>query len=215
MCTEDSESREGGKNQNYAFLHRWIEENHDALRKVLLPLVCSLSQEIGLPTEEVLLDLLTEVTRISLEKSASFDATYSPQFWLLRIGVNVVKRWRDENIKWQHRFKHLPSLPSDHDEERDGFFYLLDVVCAAPKGEIDVARQAIGNVWATNSLAACPPNHRSTIMAFAKHAMDEQEAAAELGIKPGAARVRLYRARQWFREWIREENVSLSSGERT
>jgi RNA polymerase sigma-70 factor (ECF subfamily) len=97
--------------------------------------------------------------------------------WLYRIATNLALN----AIKRRDRFAWLPWLSVD-------------------RPAADTAQQAGERSVIEAALAALQPAYRAPLLLHCHHGLSTAEVAHALGIQEGAARTRVYRAREMFRE---------------
>lgn len=129
-------------------------------------------------------DLLNDVVVEALAHEDRFVTTGEPRAWLLGIAANLIRRRQAERAKRELReplIRDLVTLDESDDE-------LFDRLCALADDpyEHDDEIAAL--------LPALAPEDQRVIRLAILADMDGESLARELGITPGAARVRLHRA---------------------
>lgn len=138
---------------------------------------------------EVAEDLLAETFVLAFEKRARFDrARGAVRPWLYGIATNVVARHRRTEARRLHALARAAARP-----EPGGGWELADAVAdrlsaAGLRGELMAA------------LAAMPGRNRDVLLLMAWGGLSHEEVARSLGLRPGAVRTRLHRARRSLRE---------------
>lgn len=108
----------------------------------------------------------------------------NPRAWLYRIATNLALN----ELKRRRRFAWLPW----HWEERPDNGNI----------EEEVGRQTLIDM----ALAALPPDYRAPLLLYAHYGFKLTEVAEALNLSEGAARMRLQRAREMFRQVYRKED---------
>jgi DNA-directed RNA polymerase specialized sigma24 family protein len=190
-------------------LSDWIEAHKTDLLTALRPLANILCSTLGLTQEEIASELLVEVTHRALAKPTHYDPERPPKAWLLGIAGNVMLEWRDREIKWKLRYKHLPAAANAAEDEPDDPLNYL--ICTA-QGDASVA--VIGTIWSETLLHTAPNPHREIIAAYMETDFDTDATAKALGITNANARQRLVRARRWFKDRLHLTEETLAQGGR-
>lgn len=133
-------------------------------------------------------DLWHEVVMEALQHEDRFRADGQPRAWLLGIAANLIKRRQAEQWQRHQREPLIRDLHEDASHLSDD--ELFDRVAGAYQHE-DGVIQAL--------LAQLAPPDQEIIQLAILHEMNGDEIAVVLGIRPGAARVRLHRALQRLR----------------
>lgn len=107
----------------------------------------------------------------------------NPRAWLYRIATNLALN----ALKRKRRFSWLPW----HWQER--------------AAGIDIAEEVDRQTLIERVLAALPPHYRAPLLLYAHYGFKLAEVAAALNLSEGAARMRLQRAREMFRQMYRKE----------
>jgi RNA polymerase sigma-70 factor (ECF subfamily) len=108
--------------------------------------------------------------------------------WIYRIATNVALN----ALKRRRRFAWLPWRNTDA------------VYLAAP----DPAEQADRRVAVEWALAELPPHYRAALLLHSHYGFSVREVAEALDISQGAVKIRLYRAREMFRQVYEGGNVA-------
>lgn len=139
-------------------------------------------------------DLVADVFVAALESAHRFDSRRGrPTAWLLGIASRTLA---DRHRRRQRERRATARLLGHRLLEPDER--------AAVEARIDAERRAGG---LADHLEALPDGERSLFELVAFHELSPSEAARALGIRPGAARVRLARARRRLRGIARTEPV--------
>jgi RNA polymerase sigma-70 factor (ECF subfamily) len=130
-------------------------------------------------------DLTADVFAIAFEQRSSFDpAAASARPWLYGIAANKLRHHRQAERRW---FRNSAAALRDRASDD----------AAAADERMDAAARAGVLVQA---LADLRPGERDALLLHALEGFDNDEIAAALGIRPGAARTRLSRGRARLRE---------------
>lgn len=131
------------------------------------------------------LDLSQETFLAAHKARGQIAGLQNPRAWLYRIATNLALN----AIKRKRRFAWLPW---NAQEERP-----------AP---VNVAEQVGRDAQIEAALRALPPNTRAPLLLYAHHGFKIAEIAHALDISEGAARMRLQRGREQFRQAYRKED---------
>lgn len=128
---------------------------------------------------------LTQETFLAAHKARGQIADLeNPRAWLYRIATNLALN----ALKRRRRFAWLPW----HGQEERA-------------GPVNVAEQVGRSAQIEAALAALPPDQRAALLLYAHHGLKISEIAQALDISEGAARMRLQRGREGFRQAYRRE----------
>ncbi len=135
-------------------------------------------------------ELLNEVVIEALQHEARFEPTGQPRAWLLGIAANLIKRRQVETAR---RNQHEPLVrdlyPTLEGDLSDGeLFDRVANLVGMTEDELDADAQVAA------LLRPLSPDDQHIIRLAVLHGLDGDALATELGIHPGAARVRLHRA---------------------
>ncbi|WIN00615.1 sigma-70 family RNA polymerase sigma factor [Actinoplanes oblitus] len=146
-------------------------------------------------------DVASETFLIAFDRRQSFDADHGDaRPWLFGIASNLVARHvRAESRRYQALAR---AGGQDLGERRGAEDALADGHAGAVAGRLDAAA-ARGRL--AEALAALPEPVRAVLLLVAWAGLNQQEAAAALGIPAGTARSRLHRARQAMRQALGAE----------
>jgi len=137
------------------------------------------------------IELLDEVVVQALEHAERFRPSGQPMAWLLGIAANLIRRRQAERATRDRReplVRDLCSSTQDALSEDE----LFDRVASLAAGEPIADWEA--NEAASAILAHVSADDRRVLQLAVLHEMSGEALGQELGIKPGAARVRLHRA---------------------
>lgn len=175
-------------NQN--LLRQFIEDEAENLLGTLRLYVQRARLAKGESVKEVALELLSEVVAEALEHADRFDSSRQPMAWLLGIAANLIKQKQAEIAKRAQREVFVRNLfDTNQDTLSDG--ELFDRIASLTIGP---AQDLESNEQATKILALVSEEDRKVLRLSVLHGLNGEELARELGIKPGAARVRFHRA---------------------
>lgn len=187
-------------------LRQFIATETEALIRVISVYVtraglCRVNEARATATE-----LLNEVVIEALAHEARFDATREPMAWLLGIAANLIRR-RQSQIAALDRREPLVRDVYQNQSESMSDDELFDRVANLAMSALDPEYITETNALASAMLNAVSHDDRQVLRLAIMHDLDGNTVARELGISPGAARVRLYRAIRRLREvWLREGN---------
>ncbi|MBZ0318835.1 MAG: sigma-70 family RNA polymerase sigma factor [Anaerolineae bacterium] len=135
-------------------------------------------------------ELLNEVVIEALQHEARFEPTGQPRAWLLGIAANLIKRRQVETARRNQREPLVRDLyPTLEGDLSDGeLFDRVANLVGMTEDELDTDSQV------TALLRPLSPDDQHIIRLAILHGLDGDMLAHELGIHPGAARVRLHRA---------------------
>ena len=177
----------------------------------LLGTLRSYVQRMGLAQGEAVpptaLEVLQETVIEALDHSDRFDLSRQPMAWLLGIAMNVIKRKKVERAKhYKHEFS-IGQLTQFHGEslsEGEYFELVAPLVFAGPEMDVEADEQA------ANILALVSAEDRQILRMAYVYEFERESLAQQLGISPGAARVRLHRALTRLRAAWREQQLKPS-----
>ncbi len=136
-------------------------------------------------------ELLNEVTVEALEHAERFDPARSPMAWLLGIAANLIKRRQAAIFRRDQREPLIRDLhPNAADAMNDAelFDRFASITASDPaQAYEDEERVAL-------LLSGVSESDRRVLRLAIVHGLNGETLAKELGITPGAARVRLHRA---------------------
>jgi RNA polymerase sigma factor (sigma-70 family) len=180
----------------------------------LLGIIRSYVRRMGLASGEnvsaVALEVLQEVVLEALDHADRFNPTGQPMAWLLGIAMNVIKRNKAERIKRSQRELSMSDLSLMQDEqhsESELFDQLTANSYAGPDQEIAANEQA------ELLLSLVPPEDQHILMLAFLQGFEREALAQQLGISPGATRVRLHRALKRLRLAWSEQHLNSQKGE--
>ncbi len=135
-------------------------------------------------------ELLNEVVIEALQHEARFEPTGQPRAWLLGIAANLIKRRQVETARRNQREPLVRDLyPALEGDLSDGeLFDRVANLVGMTEDELDADAQVAA------LLHTLSPDDQHIIRLAVLHGLDGDALATELGIHPGAARVRLHRA---------------------
>lgn len=141
-------------------------------------------------------ELLSEVTIEALRHESRFDPARHPMSWLLGIGVNLLKRRRQHTRRLDQREPLIRDLyPQSEALNED------EILDRLLQSHDHPEREAI-QPW----LARLSPDDRMIIELAVIHDLNGEAIAAQLGIRPGAARMRLHRALGRLRQFYHQHD---------
>jgi RNA polymerase sigma-70 factor (ECF subfamily) len=136
-------------------------------------------------------ELLNEVVVQALEHADRFKPSGQPMAWLLGIAANLIRRKQAERSARNRREPLVRDLvPRVQDAlSEDELFDMISSLAVGKPIEDWEANEAVSAI-----LAHVSESDRSVLRLAIVHDLNGEALAQELGIKPGAARVRLHRA---------------------
>lgn len=182
---------------NQDLLRQFIAGESEALLGTLRYYVVRAGLADGRDAAPVAIELLDEVVVQALEHADRFRPSGQPMAWLLGIAANLIRRRQAEHATRDRReplVRDLCSSTQDAVSEDELFDRVASLAAGGPIAdwEADEAASAI--------LAHVSANDRRVLRLAVLHDLNGEALAQELGIKPGAARVRLHRALNRLRE---------------
>ncbi len=180
----------------------------------LLGTLRSYVQRMGLAQGEAVpptaLEVLQETVIEALDHSTRFDPVRQPMAWLLGIAMNVIKRKKVERAKhYKHEFS-IGQLTQFHGEslsEGEYFELVAPLVFAGPEQDVEADEEA------ASILALVSAEDRHILRLAYVYEFERESLALQLGITPGAARVRLHRALARLRTAWREQQLKQPPSE--
>lgn len=135
-------------------------------------------------------ELLNEVVIEALQHEARFEPTGQPRAWLLGIAANLIKRRQVETARRNQREPLVRDLyPTLEADLSDGeLFDRVANLVGMAEDELDTDAQVAA------LLRPLSPDDQHILRLAIVLGLDGDALATELGIQPGAARVRLHRA---------------------
>ncbi len=187
---------------NRARLRRFIAAEsatlHATLRLYVSRAGVSGEQEVVRIADE----LLNEVTVEALEHAERFDPARSPMAWLLGIAANLIKRRQTAIFRRDQREPLIRDLlPNAADAMSDA--ELFDRFASFTVSDPAQAYEDEERVAAL--LSGVSESDRRVLRLAIVHGLNGETLARELGITPGAARVRLHRALNRLRAAYQEQ----------
>jgi len=195
---------------NRALVHSFIEREADSLLKTLGFYVRRSGLAQGGSVSALAAELMDEVTAEALAHAERFDPGRGARAWLLGIAANLIKRRQAQSARLSWREPLARDLPGSQDPamgEDEIFDRLVVFSPDNPEKKLE-NQQELERVLATLSAS-----DRSLIQMAVLHEMNGGELALELGVSPGAARVRLHRALGRLRSaWEAEGQTQVRQG---
>lgn len=135
-------------------------------------------------------DLLQDTIAEALTHEDRFRVSGQPRAWLLGIAANLIRRRQIELRRREHREPLIRDLvPQAEDAmSEDELFDWLASLAAEDADELE------SDARAAAMLAAVSPEDAQVLRLAILNGFDGDSLAHELGVSPGAARVRLHRA---------------------
>ena len=164
-------------------LRAFIENESSALTATLRRAVARAGLS-DLPLDAAAQDLLNDVVVEALAHEDRFVTTGEPRAWLLGIAANLIRRRQSDRAKREQREPLIRDLVAD-DASDDKLFDHLCALAEDPYEHDDEIAELVRTLT---------PDDQRVIRLAILADMDGDSLARELGITPGAARVRLHRA---------------------
>ncbi len=152
------------------------------------------------------LEVFQEASATALTAASRFDPERSPGPWILGIAVNVIKRWKDEEMRRRRHEFHMPLFGDDADvTER-----LLPM---SMRTQFPASAEMDDAATIEDLLSLVGPDDREVLTLALLHDCDSATLARLLGTNVGAARMRLHRAIARLRiAWIGSEQSINGTG---
>ena len=176
---------------NQDLLRQFIAGESEALLGTLRYYVVRAGLANGRDTAPVAGELLNEVVVEALEHADRFKPSGQPMAWLLGIAANLIRRKQAERTARNRReplVRDLVPRAQDALSEDELFDRVSSLAVGKPIEDWEA------NEAASAILAHVSESDRSVLRLAIVHDLNGEALAQELGIKPGAARVRLHRA---------------------
>lgn len=179
-------------------LRSFLEGQADGLLSAIRLYVLRGGLARGADVSDVAAELLCETAIEALEHSDRFDPERRPMAWLLGIAANLVKRRRAQDALHHRREPLLADLAGADDPDADPLDALFRSPLPGPEESV------LADAGARALLALVPEEDARVLRLAVIHELSGEEVARELGITPGAARVRIHRARTRLRQaWLK------------
>lgn len=184
-------------------------EHVDAIIRTLCMYIRRANLATGDAVQGEALEVLSEVVIEALKNAERFDPSRQVRPWLLGIATNIIKRRQLAQWKRMSKETCLRNVyPDSSDISDDELFDRLIVLCTTEL-EIDV----IANEQVTAMLSLVSSDDQHILRLAILHGLSGEALAEELGIKHGAARVRLHRALDRLRTALQQRATSEQEGE--
>lgn len=178
-------------------LRQFIREHHAPL----LATIRLYAARAGLDSpDQAAAELLSEVTAAALAHAQRFADVRQPMHWLLGIAANCIKRRQTRIAKQERREPLIRDLHQAVEEQlSDGELFDLIASYAGHGSTLE------SDEWIDSLLANLNADERQIVQLAVLHDLNGAMLAQELGISPGAARTRLYRALKKLRAIYQEK----------
>jgi RNA polymerase sigma factor (sigma-70 family) len=182
---------------NEDLIRQFIARENEALFRTLRYYVVRAGLADGRDAAPAATELLDEVVVQALEHADRFRPSGQPMAWLLGIAANLIRRRQAERATRDRReplVRDMCSSTQDAMSEEELFDRVASLAAGGPIAD-----------WEANEAASAILGHvsaddRRVLQLAVLHGLSGEGLAQELGIKPGAARVRLHRALNRLRE---------------
>ena len=183
---------------NQTRLRQFIEDETDALTRTLGFYLSRAGLTISAS------ELLSEVVVEALKHEDRFNPARQPRAWLLGLAANLIRRKQAELARLNRREPLARDLyPGGKESGEPGDDDLFDWLTQFTPSE---ARETLDTNETVNVLLAGVSSDDAHILRLGiLHSLDGEALARELGISPGAARVRLHRALHRLRRTVQAE----------
>ena len=176
---------------NQDLLRQFIAGESEALLGTLRYYVVRAGLANGRDSAPAAGELLNEVVVEALEHADRFKPSGQPMAWLLGIAANLIRRKQAERSARNRReplVRDLVPRAQDALSEDELFDRISSLAVGEPMEDWE-ANEAVSAI-----LAHVSESDRSVLRLAILHDLSGEALAQALGIKPGAARVRLHRA---------------------
>ncbi len=145
-------------------------------------------------------ELLNEVVVEALQHEHRFNPARQPRAWLLGIAANLIRRKQAELARLNRREPLVRDLyPGDEPSDDEVFEWVAAYADTDLSGTLETAA-AVDDL-----LAGLAPEDAQIVRLGILSGLDGDALARELGVTPGAARVRLHRALNRLRRMAQAE----------
>jgi RNA polymerase sigma factor (sigma-70 family) len=178
-----------------SLLREFIDAETVSLRRTLCAYVFYANLRGGETVPNVARELLQDVVQEALHNAERFDPTRSPEPWLLGIAANLIKRRQAEMTKRTQREpfgRDLHAAGAENLSDDELFSRLAKPKVANPTENLEV----------DDILSRVSEDDREILRLAVIHEFNGETLAQKLGIKAGAARVRLHRALERLRQCL-------------
>ncbi len=173
-------------------LHSFVENNADLLLRTLR----SYARRAGFTESDAAKELLNEVFIEALEHAERFDSSRQPMAWLLGIAANLICRKKAKTARRnKHEIRARACGSNDKALSEDEIFERLAHFSVESAAEETEANEEVNRM-----LALVGEEDQKVLRLAVLEEMDGKSLAQAIGIAPGAARVRLFRAIGRLRE---------------
>jgi RNA polymerase sigma factor (sigma-70 family) len=190
---------------NQDLLRQFIAGESEALLGTLRYYLVRAGLADGRDAAPLATELLDEVVVQALEHAGRFRPSGQPMAWLLGIGANLIRRRQAERATRDRReplVRDLYASGPDALSEDELFDRVASLAVEGPIADWEA------NEAASAILAHVSADDRRVLQLAVLHGLNGEALARELGVKPGAARVRLHRAlnrlRQAWTGWSKD-----------
>lgn len=179
-------------------LKQYLAQESDDLLKTLRLYVWRAGLAEGTAVNNLARELLSEVVVEALNHASRFDSQRQPKAWLLGIAANLVRRKQKTINKQARREPLIQDLSQQATLSEDELFEKLTAAhIPGPDKQYEMEETM------TAVLRQLSVDDQQIITLAMMLEMDGDTLAKTLGIRPGAARMRLHRALNRLREsWV-------------
>jgi RNA polymerase sigma factor (sigma-70 family) len=182
---------------NQELLRQFIAGESETLLGTLRYYLLRAGLADGRDAAPLAIELLDEVVVQALEHAGRFRPSGQPMAWLLGIAANLIRRRQAERATRDRReplVRDLYASAQDALSEDELFDRVASLAVEGPIADWEA------NEAASAILAHVSADDRRVLQLAVLHGLNGEALARELGIKPGAARVRLHRALNRLRQ---------------
>ncbi|GCE11802.1 RNA polymerase sigma factor [Tengunoibacter tsumagoiensis] len=168
-----------------------IQQNTEALLRILRMYTQRMGLAQGMEVQAVALDVLQETVVEALEHADRFDTGRQPVAWLLGIGVNVIRRKKDEMMRTGKRecsIEHFSYHQEDTVDSGEALAYVQSISVAGPEAKVEEDERV------EQLLALVSAEDRQVLRLAFIHGFSRDALAQQLGLTSGSVRVKLHRA---------------------
>ena len=184
-------------------LRQYVAEETETLLKALDYYVLVAGLATGDQVRIEAIELLNEVVVEALTHAERFDPNGYPKAWLQGIAANLIKRKQVKQARLNRREPLIRDIYQD-DQDLISDDELFDQVATLVDSSTDPAQILESNEAIAAFLEGLPTSEQQVLHLAIVTGLDGNALANELGISPGAARVRLHRALNKLRHIVLE-----------
>lgn len=192
------QSAAGTPPERAVVLGEFIQANAGALLQTLTLYIYKAGLAQGPEAKQVALELLSQLTIEALEHAERYDPQRPPWAWLLGIGINLIKQRRAAIARQTRRepfAREFREVRGEQDSMGDDEIFDRVAELRVSQGPSDgFEAKILNDDEIARQLARLTPDEQRIVLLAKEVGMNGQELARVLGITPGNARQRLFRA---------------------